>query len=211
LGAPNLDTARQVAIALADFPRRSVALGELADLDEENALQLAQLFPVVKLGLSCMARPMQNGSKRWQDRLNELASRFPAHLVPVIYADWQAAAAPKPEEVLDWAGQWGSQWMLIDTYVKNGQGLLKHISADGLRALIEYAGSRNIQIVLAGSLGLTSLSLLKHLPCGAIGIRGAACRGDRTGCLDRELIQEWVGRMNETGVCAPSLVQESFH
>lgn len=91
LGQPTLEAATTVAALLADHPQRSVALGELRDLDDRMACELARLFPVLKVGLSGMAANSTDQSHSWQQRFELLANKLSqrgAQLIPVAYADY---------------------------------------------------------------------------------------------------------------------------
>lgn len=190
LGAPSVEMAHSIAAFLYDFPKRSVALGELATLDPSQAIALGHAFPVVKVGLSQSA-----SGQRWQRQLDDLSSEMPADLVPVAYADWKMCSAPNPEAVLEWACSQSSRFMLIDTFVKNGQRLLDHQSVDQLEKIVATAHEACVGVVLAGSLSRETLSAIQHIPCAAIAVRGAVCRDSRDGAIDEELVKQWVSVM----------------
>lgn len=190
LGAPSLGVAQNLSAFLRDFPKRSVALGELCSLDKATALALGQIFPVAKVGLSQSAQ-----GRRWQRQLEDFANEMPADLVPVAYADWKLCDAPAPEAVLEWACSHSSRFMLIDTFLKNGQSLLDHLMVKQLEEIVESAHEACVGVVLAGSLSKNSLTRIRHIPCAAIAVRGAVCREHRSGAIDEELVRQWVASM----------------
>lgn len=187
LGAPALSTALAVSAYLEDFPHRSVALGELVNLDLTTAKTLADLFPVAKVGLSQLG-----GSNRWRQQLDSLSETIQSDLVPVIYADWKDCQSPSPKAVLDWACSKPSRFVLIDTFQKDGRGLLDHFSVAQLEELVGNANDSCVGVVLAGSLKLNNVAQLSHIPCAAIAIRGAACQNGRDNAIDEQLVRQWV-------------------
>ncbi len=190
LGAASVETASQVAGELWDFPNRSAALGELRECRQLDLSELIKSFPIVKVGLS---HALETGD--WADQLRELANRIAdlgAELVPVIYADYVRCGAPQPHEVLDIAQQMGATYVLIDTYQKDGRGLLHWLDINGLRDLIASAKQWQGQVLLAGSLTLSELPELIELPAAAIAVRGAVCDGDRRGAMSPIKVQHWL-------------------
>ena len=200
LGAPSLTMARQVANYLAEFPNRSVALGELVDLDWLLARQLAGLFPIAKVGLSrLLPTPAETvavnafANPSWTQRFVELARQLaPTQLVPVLYADHSQCAAPGPAEILGMARRISAPFVLIDTFIKDGRTLSSWLSTRQLADLVEAAESSGIGVVMAGSLSKADLPDLLPLCPRAIAVRGAVCDSHRTGRLDRSRLQAWV-------------------
>lgn len=194
LGMPQVQSAQQVAKLLADHPRRSVALGELRDLQSKSLLQsasqLCQLFPIAKVGLQGV-----KDQADWQDQLHGLAQQFSAKLTPVIYADWKRCDAPEPMQVVAWAQSHASRFLLIDTYFKDGQRLLDHFSRQQLESLLEEADQFGTKVVLAGSLSMDDIPTLIDLPCAALAVRGAVCDGRREGKLCAQRIQDWMSAL----------------
>lgn len=212
LGAPDLESARAVIRALGDHPSRSVALGELANLDFNSAKRLAELFPIVKVGLSEMAE-----TDDWQNRLMQLARAISnpqeslVSLVPVIYADWQNCSAPAPEEVIELAGNLPQQaqhrrFVLVDTYEKNGQSLLDHADQSLIQRWIERAEDTNCNLLLAGSLNEEQVIELSQLPVEAIGVRGAVCDAGRRSAICEQKLGRLLASINNSP--SPSLAPE---
>lgn len=189
LGAPELAMAREVAELLHDFPSRSVALGELQALLPDRAAELARGFPFAKVGLAGQA-----ARAGWQRQLSELAQRLqPAtQLVPVIYADCARCDAPPSEAILQIAREMRAAYLLIDTFVKDGRGLLDCFSVAHLREVIEAASQFGCATVVAGSLREQDLASVLALPVVAVAVRGAVCAADRRGSLCLEKLAHWV-------------------
>ncbi|MBX3422757.1 MAG: hypothetical protein KF752_14475 [Pirellulaceae bacterium] len=187
LGCPRSAVASEVAELLDAFPQRSVALGELHDLEIQRAIRLSGWFRFAKVGLSSMRY-----NSRWPTSLCELSQRLECQLVPVVYADWQNCEAALPLQVIDWAIANRSPYLLVDTFVKNGQRLLDHQPLEVLAGWIEQLEVGGVQIVLAGSLQIADVLRLRDLRCAAVAVRGAVCEGDRRGHLSPRLVRQWV-------------------
>jgi uncharacterized protein (UPF0264 family) len=109
--------------------------------------------------------------------------------VPVAYADWPAADAPAPFMALTLAARCSSRMLLIDTFDKTRGGLLERLSWEALAELTELAKSARVELALAGSLNANSIERLLSLRPAYIGVRGAVCRGGRSGTIDPALVK----------------------
>ena len=100
LGAVSLPTARQVAACLAGRRTLSAALGELVDWHTTSARQLLRVPELehLKLGLAGCAA-VDSWSKVWR-KIEAQVTAAGKSLVAVVYADWQRAGAPEPEQIL---------------------------------------------------------------------------------------------------------------
>ena len=105
-------------------------------------------------------------------------------VVAAAYADHQRARSPSPEDVLAAAIDADVSGALLDTWTKDGRGLLHHLAGDDLRAWVYHARSRGLLAAVAGSLGAESIPAVLAAEPDIIGVRGAACRGGRAGTLD---------------------------
>ena len=117
-----------------------------------------------------------------------VATRVQAVVVPVAYADHESAASPAPEEVLRAATAAGARALLVDTYMKDGRGLLDRIDLERLRALSAQARSSGLLLAIAGSLDLATLDHVTGI-ADVIGVRRAACRGGRVGSVVVALVR----------------------
>lgn len=115
-------------------------------------------------------------------------SRLRPVVVPVAYADWANAGSPTPEEVLAATLGAGAGAFLLDTYNKDGRTLLDWVALDRVRALVALARSAGMLVAIAGSLDLAALDLVADC-ADVVGVRGAACRGGRSGAVDAELVR----------------------
>jgi (5-formylfuran-3-yl)methyl phosphate synthase len=164
----------------------SVALGELLAAPIEKLATQTGSAMFAKIGLArCQS------ATGWIARFGRVIGKLPRHVrpVPVAYADWPAADAPAPFMALTLAARCSSRMLLIDTFEKTRGGLLERLSWEALAELAELAKSAKIELALAGSLDADSIERLLPLWPAYIGVRGAVCRGGRSGTVDPALVK----------------------
>lgn len=168
----------------------TAALGELRELGDAAGESLPRGVAAFKLGLSGAANgalPWEGLLERWRRRCEQAG----ALLIPCAYADAPAAGAPAPREVLERVLGWGPGWFLLDTWLKDGRGLLEHAPPELLRSLVDLAASAGIHVAFAGSLRSSDLEVLLPLGPAVIAVRGAVCAGgDRTARVDAGRIRQ---------------------
>lgn len=198
LGAADPEVWQQVREALPPHVPCSAALGELKDV---TSLQVAQWrsslsgYRFAKLGLSG-CREMSDWQSRWLDTMQDLP--LETGRVAVVYADWVSAGAPSPDEVLQTARKSSCAALLVDTFDKMRGSLTAHLSHQELQRLHFAAREAGLKTVLAGSLTLALASELLPLGVDFLAVRGAVCRGDRTGEVDERLVAELVEMLLST-------------
>lgn len=171
LGRPNDATVTAIVDAVAGRRPISVALGEWSEFD--SGWRPHHGVRWCKIGLAGAAR-----SNDWQRILGEASAwTQPATLVPVAYADWQRASAPKLEAVLEMAQACGSDTFLIDTWKKDGIHLLEWLDLKALAHLAHRCQMSGLHFAVAGSLRAEQIEMLLPLQPEIIAVRGAACHG----------------------------------
>ncbi len=86
--------------------------------------------------------------------------------------------------------QAGFQGAMIDTAIKNGQGLLHHWDKDQLAHFIKAAHRQSLLCGLAGALTLNDIEHLQPLGADYLGFRSALCDANiRTDSLNPQLIK----------------------
>lgn len=176
----------------------SVALGEAAEWSP--ARQPAPLPPGIaflKLGTSQLgagpAGARQFSAARDHIEGASLAGRGfgpPPRWIAVAYADYAAASAPTPEEILEIASACRCAGLLIDTFSKRGGGLRESLDQDRLETLAVQCRARGLMFALAGRLQAGDLPQVLASSPDLVGIRSAACRtGDRNGPIDSAAIR----------------------
>jgi uncharacterized protein (UPF0264 family) len=181
LGAAAPDVVRAVRDATPAHLPVSAALGDgpvtpaaAADLARASAASGAAF---VKLGLRDTSLAAALAS------LRAVRAGLPegVQLVVAGFADFARAGAPPPLELPALAAAVGADGCLLDTAVKDGRGLF-HWLADGeLLGFVEACRRHGLFSALAGSLTGGDLARLGPIGPDLVGVRGAACVGDRVG------------------------------
>jgi len=204
LGRVEPDIARLVCERFAGSRPLSMALGELADwsdADWEAARRIPPGIAFAKIGLAGCDR-LPNWRTIWQQAI----ATFPPHCqaVAVIYADWQNAGAPEPDQVLDAAVATGCRALLIDTWRKDRGNVLAYCEPSEIEALFRRAKHCGLLTVLAGSLGLNDLENALSLSPDYLAVRGAVCEGPRDGELCPNRLRQLRERISHDGSWTPA-------
>ncbi|QDU98055.1 (5-formylfuran-3-yl)methyl phosphate synthase [Lignipirellula cremea] len=190
LGAADPIVWREVAAVVAGRTPLSAALGELTSPGAFTAADLADV-QYAKVGLA------GSNDSDWPQRWRRLLRRLPSHVQPVavLYADWEAAAAPPPAEVLAAALSQRCAALLIDTWCKDGRHVFEVLPAATIAALLGAASAAGMRAVLGGS--LTADRLADAVAAGAqlVAVRGAACDGARDSAVCEGRVSELVTRL----------------
>lgn len=100
-------------------------------------------------------------------------------LVAVVYADTLPRAAWTLHDFVAFVQEGGAQGCLIDTWEKKGTSLLQFLSQQQTKDFISDCHKRRLFCGLAGSLKPEEIDSLLNLKPDLIGVRSAACGGDR--------------------------------
>jgi uncharacterized protein (UPF0264 family) len=177
LGRASAEVWGEVIAAAAQRLPVSVALGELGEWLDSGRLELNS-WPISrisygKLGLAD-ARP--NWREQWRqvrERISALGTPAP-EWVGVLYADWQRARAPHPDDVIAEALQIDEcRGVLIDTWDKSHPSPVDRTWKDITDRI--RAGGRFL--ALAGQIDVQTIERLAALEPDIIAVRGAACSG----------------------------------
>lgn len=190
LGAADSSVWQAVRAAIGEQCLLSVALGELLEPGLMHQLEGAAVANYAKVGLS------QCGSRLgWEQTYHAHLARLPQQVrrVAVIYADYEAADAPRPEAILAAAPHLGCQTILIDTFDKSHGNLLRYLSLRQLASLLDRCHQRQLQLAVAGSLDANLFGQLRNLNFDWLAVRGAACEGGRSGQVVTQRVAELAG------------------
>jgi (5-formylfuran-3-yl)methyl phosphate synthase len=172
-----------VSAALGDGPFIPAAAVTLA------ADSAASGAAFVKLGLRQTSLAAADSS------LRAVRARLPGgvDLVVAGFADFARARAPHPLDLPELAAAAGAQGCLLDTAVKDGQGLFHWLDERELAAFVSACRARRLLSALAGSLQAEDIARLVPIGPDLVGVRGAACVGDRAGGrIDAERVRALV-------------------
>jgi uncharacterized protein (UPF0264 family) len=180
--------------ALADIVARvphhqplSVALGDVATTEALRATLAALELPsragptFIKLGFAQVASSESVGAILTAAVTGMSAPPSRLLVVAVAYADAGRAASLPPEVICRLAHTSGAAGVLMDTWVKDGAGLLQWWSPSALGGWIATARAMGLLTALAGSLRPDDVQRLSPAAPDILGFRGAACDAGRTG------------------------------
>jgi len=118
-------------------------------------------------------------------KLENVIKNLKAPVIAVLFAD-----KSYEQELIDLLKEAGFYGVMIDTAVKNGQGLLDHWSTDRLSYFVESVQQQKMICGLAGALTFNDITLLKPLDADYLGFRSALCEQQRTNTLQLELVNK---------------------
>lgn len=207
LGPAAAATCCRIAEVVGDRAPWTMACGELADGRERISDLLsatweglaavcsanARLPRAIKVGLAGSA------GRPWQRELAHLAGGLPPGVgqVAVIYADAERCGAPLPSEVLAVVSDLRPTAVLVDTFDKQGAGLLGQRTVAELRDWRESAMAAGCRFVLAGKLTVEMFASLAEVDADIIAVRSAVCSQSRVGPVESALVRrarETLGR-----------------
>jgi uncharacterized protein (UPF0264 family)/aspartokinase-like uncharacterized kinase len=197
LGAVSPDTLHEIVAAVDGARPVTAALGDASD--EASVEQLARRFAsagasLVKVGFA---------GTQDIDRVNALlaaaqrgALRGGGGVVAVAYADADRAGSLAPARLLDAAADATARGVLLDTACKSGPGLRGLTSDQALASWVSRAHQQGLVVALAGKLTADDLTFVRDAGADIAGVRGAACRGGRTGSICADHVRALRGRLS---------------
>jgi dihydroneopterin aldolase len=148
---------------------------------KKEAASAAAGIAYAKLGLAgCLDLP--DWPARWLAAIQDFPPGVAA--VAVAYADWQAARAPQPREILSHAVRLGCRALLVDTFDKSHGPLPNHWPLTDLADFVMEVQRLGLVTVLGGSLGAAEFPRILPLGPDYLAVRGAVCPASRAARLD---------------------------
>lgn len=183
-----------ILAAVGDRAPVTAAAGEMLDLDTPGPGHGRDGLAFEKYGLA------GTHAVAWEATYRELIRVAARQLTPTpilaAYADHHTARSPEPEEVLEVVAACGAPWVLIDTFEKGpaAGSLIDTLNQQRLQTIVTQAERLGLNLAMAGKLTLKDVDGLAGLLSGRpisilLGVRGAACRGDRSGVIDRAAVE----------------------
>ena len=196
LGMATPETLAACATVVPEQLLWTVAGGELVGHNESGSEagqgvaysldSLERLPDAIKFGLSqCEGTP-------WEHTFQNVAGQLPecVQVIPVSYADRQAASSPAVDTVLEAAARHGWETVLVDTFDKLQSGsLLDLVAVETIEQWVARARDLGVRIVLAGRLSLQDVPVVAACEPMAVAVRSAVCVGGRNGRVDIELVR----------------------
>ena len=161
------------------FPERLTYLKVgLGGFPEAGAARRAlQDFLARRPGITAPDRPDRDSSRG--ETVHRLRRGIRPRLIVASYADHLRAGAPPPGDVPSLAAQAGAAGCLLDTGLKDGSCLLDWIDEGALTEFVRACRARGLVCALAGALRAEHMGRMAGLGPDLVGVRGAACDGDR--------------------------------
>jgi (5-formylfuran-3-yl)methyl phosphate synthase len=204
LGAVTADVLAAIAACTPASVPLSVALGDCTDLGEVRAamdgarMEERSGAVYLKLGFAGV-RSLERVTALLEAAVGSAHGRG---IVAVGYADDGPAGAPQLEDVLRAAITARASGFLVDTWRKDGRGLLDHVPVERVAALSRRARAARLLFAVAGSLDADAIAHLGGI-ADVLGVRGAACRGGRSGAVDAGRVAELRRRVAADAVLVP--------
>jgi uncharacterized protein (UPF0264 family) len=196
LGAADDETISAIVRAVNGRAPVSAAMGELIELmgsaSGVSTRKLVDGVSLFKIGLARCAM-LNDWQTRWShtiETMKSTSSNKNAQAVAVVYADWQAAQSPAPQDILNVAIGSRCPALLIDTWDKSAGTLFNHWPAGELQGFVTEVRSHDISVVLAGSLTLQNVITAAQLGPDLVAVRTAACEGGRAGTVSETKVRE---------------------
>jgi uncharacterized protein (UPF0264 family) len=193
LGAQSPDVIRNIKALLSGNTEISAAIGDMPNLPGTAAL--AGLGAAVcgahyvKVGL--YGARSEADAEILLSQVKNAVRDFDASVIAASYADFRRTGTLNPECLPAIAASAGVGGCLLDTAVKDGHTLFDFLQPATIRLLAERAHDKGLMFGLAGALRAKDIPLARELGADVVGIRTAACRGNRRdGVLEFGLVQK---------------------
>jgi uncharacterized protein (UPF0264 family) len=190
LGAPRPGTILDVRRALPGEVPVSVAIGDLphlpgtAALAARGAAECGAAF--VKVGL--WGSSTETEAVALLRAVREAVAGLPGvAVIAGAYADAERLPSRplSPRLIARVAAAAGVAGCLVDTGVKDGQGLLRWLAPEAIAGIAAEARAAGLLFAVAGSLAADDITTVRALGPDILGVRSAACRdGRRDGALE---------------------------
>lgn len=200
LGAAAPAVVQAVRAAVPAHLPVSAALGDFQDQPGTAALAAVGAAlagaDLVKIGLLGTGTPaaahrLLSGVVRSLEQL-----RFSARLIACAYADAVDIGALPVRDLAAVAAAAGCAGAMVDTFRKSpGTGLLSALGPAALADFVSQCRTHGLLCGLAGSLRAADLAVVAAVAPDYAGVRGAACGGDRSGCVTRAHVQALVQQL----------------
>jgi uncharacterized protein (UPF0264 family) len=198
LGAAEPEVAAAIAAAIGETPW-TLACGELAVGAEQIASHVRRVLDTgatrIRRPAAVKAGPAGLAAAAWRREFERFAAGLPVDVEPVAvaYADHRRADAAEPAEILRAAADAGAGIALIDTFDKAGPGIVSLIGLAGIRAWQRLAMVHGLRLAVAGRLGIDEVAAVARLGIWVVGVRSAACGGQRSGRVEPGHVADLVG------------------
>jgi uncharacterized protein (UPF0264 family) len=198
LGRADVAVAAAVSAQVAGRAPVTLAGGELAAGPDRIVAHLAELRGLLPARVppptAVKAGPAGLTAAAWRGSFARLRDGLPSGLeaVAVAYADWRRAGAAAPEDIIDAAARAGAVTVLVDTFDKQGIGLLETVTLQSLADWNAAAAAAGLTLAVAGRLTPAGVAAAFRIGVRVVGVRSAACDGGRAGRVAARRVRELV-------------------
>lgn len=106
------------------------------------------------------------------------------------YSDYKRINSISPFLLPAIGAQAGVDVVMVDTGIKDGRSTFEFMSEEDLMRFTGSIRDAGLESALAGTLKFEDLPVLRNIQPDIIGIRGMVCGGDRTACIQQELVEK---------------------
>jgi uncharacterized protein (UPF0264 family) len=182
-----------IAAVVRSVAGRSLVSAALGELMEGESLPGVAGLAFVKWGLA-------GAQVDWRQRLAAQAAQLEgSKAVAVAYADWERAAAPRPEAVATFAIEADCGAFLLDTWKKDGRTLLDWLPIERIAVLCHECRAEGVPVALAGSLNAAHIETLRPLAPTWFAVRGAVCVAGRETAVHSERVRRLARCLQQWG------------
>jgi (5-formylfuran-3-yl)methyl phosphate synthase len=204
LGRPPAGVVRAIRAVVPEALPISVALGDGPFEPREAAAAAVEAAEegaaFVKVGL----RDTLAANAAVTLRVVRAALPASTRLIVAGFADSARAGSPAASDLPALTEVVGAEGCLLDTAIKDGCGLYHWLDDTALASFVDACRTRRLLCALAGSLTLADLSRLARADPDIVGVRGAACEGDRVrGAVRARRVRELRGALDALAVTIP--------
>lgn len=121
-------------------------------------------------------------------------------VVAVAYADCSYAACIDPWSLVEVAVRSGARGVLVDTADKLGDGLTSLWNPSQLASWVAEARSWGLIAAVAGKLGESDFAIAREAGADIVGVRGAACVGERTSRVSADRVRLLRARLDDRSI-----------
>lgn len=199
LGAHPPGKIKEITAVIPPGVESSAAIGDVPNLPGMAALAAAGAAQCrvhyVKVGLLHVARAIDAMALLTEVRVAVRACDPMARVIACTYADPIVGSCLLPSELPGVAAAAQVDGCMVDTARKDGTSLGTWIGPEELRSFILACRQASLLSALAGSLHGADFEWVRELAPDVVGVRGAACAGDR---VTGRVCQHRVRRIRET-------------
>jgi uncharacterized protein (UPF0264 family) len=197
LGAVDRNVLNRILQRVPDDCGVSVALGDVTRPEEVLAAVHGLELPeraspmYLKLGFAGVRSP--NQIRLLLETAASVTSGMAAspRIVAVAYADSERARTVPPALIPPLAEAADAAGVLLDTYGKDGRGLLEWLPSGPLAHWVAVARQAGLLAALAGGLRPRDLALVGRAQPEVVGVRGAVCSGGRRGRVSEDRVRQF--------------------